>query len=208
MTFGITGAPAQDNARLRAPSEFSGLQDGQARSRALFTEATKVIMSPRCVNCHPAGDRPLQGNDQRPHEPFVPRGDSGMGIAGNTCQACHTDRNFSVGDGARYKSIPGAVGPRSNRDGMAREVGKRNLRAVEGSRSQWRAGLSAAARASPPRPAGHLRRGRGIGYCADRSDLDRSYSPTETTSSPARSSRAPCCELRPVRTRRRQFVTT
>jgi len=107
LSLAITGAPAQDNARLRAPSEFSGLQDGQARSRALFTEATKVIMSPRCVNCHPAGDHPLQGDDQHPHEPFVPRGDSGMGIAGNTCQACHTDRNFTVGDGARYKSIPG-----------------------------------------------------------------------------------------------------
>jgi mono/diheme cytochrome c family protein len=98
---------AQNGGELRPPNAFAGITDPQARSRALFTEATKVIMSPRCVNCHPAGDRPLQGNDQHLHKPFVPRGDTGMGIAGNTCQACHTDRNFPVGDGASYQSIPG-----------------------------------------------------------------------------------------------------
>jgi mono/diheme cytochrome c family protein len=98
---------AQSGSELSPPTAFAGITDPQARSRALFMEATKVIMSPRCVNCHPAGDRPLQGNDQHPHEPFVPRGDSGIGIAGNTCQACHTDRNFPVGDGASYRSIPG-----------------------------------------------------------------------------------------------------
>ena len=98
---------AQNGSELRPPAAFAGITDPQARSRALFTEATKVIMSPRCVNCHPTSDRPLQGNDQHPHEPFVTRGDSGNGVAGNTCQACHTDRNFTLGVGASYQSIPG-----------------------------------------------------------------------------------------------------
>jgi hypothetical protein len=102
-------AEAQNREELHPPSAFAGITDPQARSRALFTEAAKVIMSPRCMNCHPAGNRPLQGNDQHPHEPFVPRGDAGVGIAGNTCQACHTDRNFTVGDRASYQSIPGHV---------------------------------------------------------------------------------------------------
>jgi hypothetical protein len=98
---------AQNRDELRPPAAFAGITDAQARSRALFTEASKVIMSPRCMNCHPAGDRPLQGNDQHPHSPFVTRGNSGNGVPGNTCTTCHTDRNFTLGDGASYKSIPG-----------------------------------------------------------------------------------------------------
>jgi hypothetical protein len=102
-----TTTEAQNRDELRPPTAFAGIADPQARSRALFMEAFKVITSPRCMNCHPAGDRPLQGNDQHPHEPFVTRGDSGIGVAGNTCQACHTDRNFTLGAGASYQSIPG-----------------------------------------------------------------------------------------------------
>jgi hypothetical protein len=102
-----SGTEAQNGTELRPPTAFAGITDLQARSRALFTEAAKVIMSPRCMNCHPAGDRPTQGNDQHPHEPFVIRGDGGGGVPGNTCTACHTDRNFTLGDGASYQSIPG-----------------------------------------------------------------------------------------------------
>jgi len=106
----IGSASAQNrDAELRPSSAFAGISDPQARSRALFAEAAKVITNPRCVNCHPAGDRPLQGNDPHPHEPNVQRGPAGIGVAGNTCQACHTDRNFPLADGASYQSIPGHV---------------------------------------------------------------------------------------------------
>ena len=60
---------------LRDPSSFASIGDEAARSRALFAEAAKVIMSPRCMNCHPAGDRPTQGNDLHAHMPPVTRGD-------------------------------------------------------------------------------------------------------------------------------------
>ncbi|MEA2964830.1 MAG: hypothetical protein QOI46_4928, partial [Alphaproteobacteria bacterium] len=98
---------AQNSAELRPPSAFAGMSDQQARSRALFTEAAKVIMNPRCMNCHPATDIPLQGNDQHRHLPPVTRGPNGGGVAGNTCDACHTDRNFTLVGAASYKSIPG-----------------------------------------------------------------------------------------------------
>src|SRR3984893_2777846 len=98
---------AQDSAELRAPSAFAGITDPQARSRALFTEAAKVIMNPRCMNCHPAGDRPTQGNDMHAHLPPVTRGDSGDGVPGNTCGACHTSRNFTLEERSSYRSIPG-----------------------------------------------------------------------------------------------------
>src|SRR3954468_20441104 len=57
---------AADRSDLQPPAAFAGIADPAARSSALFTEAAKVLTHPRCMNCHPAGDRPLQGNDQRP----------------------------------------------------------------------------------------------------------------------------------------------
>ena len=52
------------------------------RAVALFEEAGKVIMSPRCMNCHPATERPTQTNKMTPHQPLVVRGEGGMGAAG------------------------------------------------------------------------------------------------------------------------------
>ncbi len=84
LVFGSKTAAAQNPRELRSPSEFSGIQDPQMRSRALFAEAAKVIMNPRCMSCHPATDSPLQGNDQHIHMPPVTRGANGGGVAGNT----------------------------------------------------------------------------------------------------------------------------
>ena len=94
---------------LRSPAAFSGVADRQARSRLLFAEAAKVIMSPRCMNCHPAADRPMQGNDMHPHSPPAVRGADGGGAPGNTCGACHMDRNVDILAGQRtlFQSIPG-----------------------------------------------------------------------------------------------------
>jgi hypothetical protein len=98
---------SQDRTTLRDPSAFASIPDPAERSRALFAEAAKVITHPRCMNCHPAGDRPLQSNDQHPHMPPVWRGEGGMGIAGNNCSTCHTERNVDLRERASYRSIPG-----------------------------------------------------------------------------------------------------
>jgi hypothetical protein len=93
---------------LRPVSSFGGIADKSERSRAIFNEVAKVVTNPRCMNCHPAGDRPLQGNDQHPHMPPILRGENGLGVAGVSCASCHTEKNFTlVGTGASYKSIPG-----------------------------------------------------------------------------------------------------
>ena len=107
LVFGSGTAAAQNSSELRSPSEFSRIQDPQTRSRALFAEAAKVIMNPRCMNCHPATDSPLQGDDQHIHVPRATRGANGDGVAGNTCGACHTEGNFTLSDKASYQSIPG-----------------------------------------------------------------------------------------------------
>jgi hypothetical protein len=38
---------------LRGPEAFRSITDPTERSRALFVEAGKVLLHPRCVNCHP-----------------------------------------------------------------------------------------------------------------------------------------------------------
>src|ERR1700704_5107474 len=107
LVFGDETA-AQDPTELRSPSDFSRIQDSQARSRALFVEAAKVITNPRCMNCHPATDSPLQGNDKHSHIPPVVRGEAGGGGPGNQCAACHTQSNYTLLERATdYESIPG-----------------------------------------------------------------------------------------------------
>ena len=83
--------------RLAPPQAFDGIGDTQVRSVAIFTELGKVLTHPRCVNCHPAGDRPHQGDASRPHQPPVTRGADGHGTASMRCAGCHQDANFDPG---------------------------------------------------------------------------------------------------------------
>ena len=108
VVFALTSSVQSQNPKeLQPPSAFAGIQDVTARSRALFIEAAKVITNPRCMNCHPATDHPLQGNDQHIHRPPALRGEAGGGVPGLPCSACHTDSNFDLGPGNSYQSIPG-----------------------------------------------------------------------------------------------------
>ncbi|MEY4575305.1 MAG: hypothetical protein RL701_8 [Pseudomonadota bacterium] len=79
---------------LRSVTSFSRLARPEERSRALFKEAGKVIMSARCLNCHPAGDTPSQGDQRTPHLPAVVRGADGHGAVGLRCNTCHQAENY------------------------------------------------------------------------------------------------------------------
>ncbi len=92
-----SAAAAAPTATLRSASEFASIPDRTARSVALFEEAGKVLRHPRCQNCHPAGDRPTQGMERTPHQPWVRRGDNGMGAVGLRCSTCHQAENFDPG---------------------------------------------------------------------------------------------------------------
>ncbi|CAN7527188.1 Isoquinoline 1-oxidoreductase subunit [Neorhizobium sp. LjRoot104] len=100
---------AQANTKtLKPAASFQSIANERERSVALFEEAGKVIQHPRCVNCHPATDRPLQGANMRPHQPPVFRGDGGMGLPGMQCTTCHSAENTPVvGQADTIKSIPG-----------------------------------------------------------------------------------------------------
>jgi hypothetical protein len=75
------------NAGKRTPTR-------EARSRAAFKAAFPVFMHPRCLNCHPAGDRPLAGEDSHLHAQNVQRGADGRGKLALRCMACHQDANL------------------------------------------------------------------------------------------------------------------
>lgn len=87
--------PMTNPVTLKAVSDFGQIKDHNERAVALFQEAGKVIMSPRCMNCHPATDRPTQTDRMKPHEPLVVRGEGGMGAPGGlVCTTCHGQTNF------------------------------------------------------------------------------------------------------------------
>jgi hypothetical protein len=96
-------APAGSAETLRPLSAFAGISDPRARALALFQEAGKVITHARCVNCHPATERPLQTDRRRPHEPLVVRGADGHGAPGLRCDTCHGKVNY---DPARVPGHP------------------------------------------------------------------------------------------------------
>ena len=66
-----------------------------AASREAFLQVYKVFTSPRCQNCHPSGDSPLQGDDSHPHLQNVKRGMDGHGVYGMRCDACHQATNLT-----------------------------------------------------------------------------------------------------------------
>lgn len=64
-----------------------------AKSVAAFEKVYKVLMSPRCMNCHPAGDIPLQGDDSHLHTMSPTRGKDGKGVYAMKCSNCHQPAN-------------------------------------------------------------------------------------------------------------------
>lgn len=58
-----------------------------------FQPIAAVLSSPRCANCHIAGDAPLQGDDGRPHAMRVRRAVDGRGTPAMRCTNCHQETN-------------------------------------------------------------------------------------------------------------------
>ncbi|EJN11240.1 hypothetical protein PMI42_05457 [Bradyrhizobium sp. YR681] len=97
--------PSSASPPLKSPADFSSISNTSERSRAIFDEISKVITHPRCMNCHPAGDHPTQGDDLHEHMPPIWRAETGHFEA--NCSGCHSSRNFTLHEPASYRSIPG-----------------------------------------------------------------------------------------------------
>ncbi|WP_332691964.1 Isoquinoline 1-oxidoreductase subunit [Bosea sp. (in: a-proteobacteria)] len=94
LTFAQAPPPQPGGAALRPAASFTGIANQRDRSVALFNEMGKVLQHPRCVNCHPATERPRQGDERRLHQPLVVRGKDGHGAPALACSTCHGKQNF------------------------------------------------------------------------------------------------------------------
>jgi hypothetical protein len=97
-----TGLSPESATSANARSLTPGARD-DAASRAAFLAAYPVFMHPRCMNCHPSGDAPLQGDDSHPHGQNVQRGPEGKGLYALKCANCH-----------QLANLPGANMPPGN----------------------------------------------------------------------------------------------
>ncbi|MCE7041681.1 hypothetical protein [Dyadobacter sp. CY312] len=73
--------------------KLSMINSDSVESVKAFETVYKVLMSPRCMNCHPAGDIPLQGDDSHLHAMAPKRGVDGKGVYAMKCSNCHQDTN-------------------------------------------------------------------------------------------------------------------
>ncbi len=89
----------------------AGAQTASPEAGRAWSQIEQVLTSPRCINCHPASDRPTQTDAMRPHQMSVTRGPSDHGAPGLHCSACHQTRNNDA------SGVPGAphwgLAPRS-----------------------------------------------------------------------------------------------
>ncbi|GAA0562981.1 hypothetical protein [Chitinophaga japonensis] len=72
---------------------YGVVENDSTASKKAFLAAYEVLMHPRCMNCHPSGDAPLQGEDSHVHTQGVKRGHDGKGLYALKCSNCHQAEN-------------------------------------------------------------------------------------------------------------------
>lgn len=77
---------------------------------SLFAPIHQVLTSPRCVNCHPDGDRPLARGGGF-HAMNISRASAGAGLPCSTCHAEHNSKVFGGPPGAPHWGLPPADTP-------------------------------------------------------------------------------------------------
>lgn len=87
------------------------VQPAHLQSESALKTMLQVLKHERCMNCHPSGDRPRQGNDAHLHLFNVQRGPDNQGLATMRCISCHQRENNLA------SNVPGAphwqLAPRS-----------------------------------------------------------------------------------------------
>jgi hypothetical protein len=75
-------------------NEYYIIKKDSVASVKAFQLVYTVLMSPRCMNCHPSGDIPLQGDDNHLHAMSPQRGVDGRGVYAMKCSSCHQSSNI------------------------------------------------------------------------------------------------------------------
>lgn len=92
LVIGVTTSAFNNEARNNDLKYKVSAKDSIESTNA-FKDVYRVLMSPRCMNCHPAGDVPLQGDDSHLHVMLPKRGKEGKGIYAMKCGNCHQPQN-------------------------------------------------------------------------------------------------------------------
>ncbi|WDF77568.1 hypothetical protein PQ469_27150 [Mucilaginibacter sp. KACC 22773] len=87
MAFGLNSEPPK-----KAVAPIVIRKDSAASVKA-FKQVYSVLMSARCMNCHPSGNIPLQGDDSHLHTMSPQRGVDGKGVYAMKCANCHQATN-------------------------------------------------------------------------------------------------------------------
>lgn len=108
-------APAEGAAEAPAAPAAPAVTPARAEAAAkAWGTVYEVLMHPRCMNCHPDGDRPLQSDASLPHAMDISRKSEENGLP---CAACHQETNSeAVGvvggpPGAPHWGLPAADMP-------------------------------------------------------------------------------------------------
>ncbi|HEA22050.1 MAG TPA: hypothetical protein ENH87_14180 [Pricia antarctica] len=86
MAFSVKDFRPGNDGYTSIPTEND--QNKEASEEA-FEQVYSVLMHPRCMNCHPIGDIPLQGDDSHVHNMLPQRGEDGKGVSTMKCITCH-----------------------------------------------------------------------------------------------------------------------
>ncbi len=96
VIFSIVGVGATVNRISYATQDNEvtlAVNNDSVASVNAFKQVYTVLMHPRCMNCHPAGDVPLQGDDSHLHTMSPKRGKTGEGVYAMKCMNCHQPTN-------------------------------------------------------------------------------------------------------------------
>lgn len=98
LAFSITDPPDLSSGDHTVKKE-----EFQDSSSEAFDKMMQVLMHQRCINCHPAGDVPIKGENSHVTRSLgISGGEKGHGLKSINCQACHTDENND------FSGVPGA----------------------------------------------------------------------------------------------------
>jgi len=92
-TAGIMAFALNADVDPKVTTPVVAVKKDSVASVKAFAAVYKVLMSPRCMNCHPAGDVPLQGDDSHLHTMLPKRGIEGKGVFAMKCANCHQPTN-------------------------------------------------------------------------------------------------------------------
>ncbi len=98
--IGLASTASNENEPAETTTE--NVSQNEAIADSPFDKMMAVLTHKRCVNCHPSGDRPRQGEDSHLHNFGVQRGADNHGLPALRCESCHQHENNN------YSGVPGA----------------------------------------------------------------------------------------------------